>query len=147
MRNNERKKQHENSMKKLLAVLMAATMMIAFGACGGSESGTDGSADEGPRVLKMSHHIAETDSSAILAEKFAELVNEKSGGKLKIEIYGNGQLYGQADALEALKMGSLDLAMSDTSLYSIMIRVAAFSTCLMFSSQENRQSMLLRTKK
>jgi len=115
-------------MKKIfslaLCIIMVASLLAGCGskkeeapAAGGSAS-TEQAAEVETRVLKLSHHCTEGDSNDILFNKFAELVKEKTNGEIEIEIYANGQLFGQKEALEALKLGTLDLGMSDTSLWA-----------------------------
>ena len=43
------------------------------------------------------------------AQKFAELVNQKSGGKMKVTVYPGGSLGGDVQTLSALQGGTLDL--------------------------------------
>lgn len=107
--------------KRLFRILSGALCVLAMSAslagCGQSGQSPSGDSTE-TRVLKLSHHCTEGDSNDILFNKFAELVKEKTNGEIEIDIYANGQLYGQKDALEALKLGTLDLAMSDTALWA-----------------------------
>ena len=111
------------NLSRVLSGAMCALMLASvLAGCGqkspaGSASGSAGGAVE-TRVLKLAHHVPEGDSNDILFNKFAELVKEKTNGEIEIDIYPNGQLYGQKDGLEALKLGTLDLAMSDTSLWA-----------------------------
>ena len=110
-----------------LSVVVMASVLAGCGSKPAASSGSSSSSSseststEAPvetRVLKLSHHCTEGDSNDILFNKFAELVKEKTNGEIEIDIYANGQLYGQKDALEALKLGTLDLAMSDTALWA-----------------------------
>ncbi|HHY47558.1 MAG TPA: TRAP transporter substrate-binding protein [Firmicutes bacterium] len=50
------------------------------------------------------------------ASKFNELLQAKTGGRAKIEIYPSGQLGTQKDTAEAVAMGALDFAMTMTSI-------------------------------
>lgn len=101
----------KKTLLRILCTVMCVIMLMPM------VVGTAFAADE-PRVLTLSHHCTEDDSNNILFTKFAELVEEKTNGEIKIEIYANGQLYGQAEALEALQLGTLDLGMSDTALWA-----------------------------
>ncbi|WP_294151617.1 TRAP transporter substrate-binding protein [uncultured Clostridium sp.] len=127
-------------MKKFTGIVLAAAMAVSLTACGGS-TGTSGGAktteqdkektetsQTGSEVtpvdgveeltLTLSHHCSEDDSNHVYAEAFADAVNQLSGGKMKVDIYANGQLFGQADALSALSQGTLDIALSDTALFA-----------------------------
>ena len=119
----------KKKLSRILSLAMCAAVILTLAACGGSggsgDSGTSGSGDSGSgdgqvqsRTLKLSHHCTEGDSNDILFNKFAELVEQKTNGEIVIDIYANGQLYGQKEALEALKLGTLDLGMSDTALWA-----------------------------
>lgn len=68
------------------------------------------------KSLTMSTHCSETDSNYLYALAFQKAVDTLSGGQMKVEVYGNGQLFGQNDALQALQHGTLDIANSDTAL-------------------------------
>ena len=50
-------------------------------------------------VLQFGTTVNEQDSFQVAAEKFAELVNERTDGAYVIEIYPNGTLGGEADRL------------------------------------------------
>lgn len=60
-------------------------------------------------VFQFGTTVNEQDSFQVAAEKFAELVAERTNGEYKIEIYPNGQLGGEADMLESMSMGMLDM--------------------------------------
>ena len=60
-------------------------------------------------TLQFGTTVNEQDSFQVAAEKFAELVNERTNGEYVIEIYPNGTLGGEADMLESMSMGMLDM--------------------------------------
>lgn len=60
-------------------------------------------------VLQLGTTVNEQDSFQVAAEKFAELVEERTGGEYKIEIYPNGTLGGESDMLDSMSMGMLDM--------------------------------------
>ncbi|MBR2572671.1 MAG: TRAP transporter substrate-binding protein [Clostridia bacterium] len=60
-------------------------------------------------VLQFGTTVNEQDSFQVAAEKFAELVEERTNGEYKIEIYPNGTLGGEADMLDSMSMGLLDM--------------------------------------
>lgn len=68
------------------------------------------------KTLTLSSHCTEMDSNYVYATAFKNSVEKLSDGKMKVTVYGNGQLFGQADALQATQQGTLDIANSDTSL-------------------------------
>ena len=86
-------------MKKALCIMAtAAVLTTAAASMAGAET-----------VLQLGTTVNEQDSFQVAAEKFAELVEEKTGGEYKIEIYPNGTLGGESDMLDSMSMGMLDM--------------------------------------
>ena len=50
------------------------------------------------------------------AKRFAELVEQKSGGKIKVRLFGGGQLGGDLQTVSALQGGTLDLSVLNAGL-------------------------------
>lgn len=106
-------------MKKFFALLMSLAMVLSLAACGGGEateeggSGGDGGNGE-TKVLRLSTHLSIDHSTMQMAQKFKELLVEKSGGSLDVEFYTDGQLGGQTENCESLKAGTLDMTIIDT---------------------------------
>ncbi len=82
----------------LLSMAMCATLLAG---CGGSTSG-DG---QDTYTLKMHLSIGETDPVYESAVLFAQTVNEKSNGAIKVELYPSSSLGNTADCLEGLGLG------------------------------------------
>ena len=62
-------------------------------------------------VLKLSEVHAEGYPTAMADHEFARLVEEKTEGRIKVEVYTGGTLYGgEPDAIEALQLGDLAFA-------------------------------------
>ena len=86
-------------MKKSVRLLtLAAALTMGLTAAASAET-----------VLQLGTTVNEQDSFQVAAEKFAELVGEKTGGEYKIEIYPNGTLGGESDMLDSMSMGMLDM--------------------------------------
>ena len=84
-------------MKKLMT-LLALALCLCVSTCAVAET-----------VLQLGTTVNEQDSFQIAAEKFAELVYERTNGEYKIEIYPNGTLGGESDMLDSMSMGMLDM--------------------------------------
>ena len=86
-------------MKKLSKVFaLALALALCLTAAASAET-----------VFQLGTTVNEQDSFQVAAEKFAELVEERTGGEYKIEIYPNGTLGGEADMLDSMSMGMLDM--------------------------------------
>ncbi len=60
-------------------------------------------------TLQLGTTVNEQDSFQVAAEKFAELVAERTNGEYKIEIYPNGTLGDESTMLDSMTMGMLDM--------------------------------------
>ncbi len=74
-------------------------------------------AQAAPIKLKFSHVVAENTPKGQMAIKFKELVAERLKGKVEVEIFPNGQLFGDNKVLEALLLGDVQLASPSLSKF------------------------------
>lgn len=99
--------------RKLVAALAVCAMAVSLTACGGGGDDTqkDAKVDATGEtvVMKLATTVNEQDSFQLAAEKFKELVEEKTEGAYKIEIYSDGKLGDEATLLESMSAGELDL--------------------------------------
>jgi C4-dicarboxylate-binding protein DctP len=64
---------------------------------------------QSPIVIKFSHVVAPDTPKGKGAQRFKELVEERSKGAIKVEVYPNSQLYKDKEELEALQLGSVQM--------------------------------------
>ncbi len=84
-------------MKKLVSLILVLVVVLAF--AGSASAAT---------VLKLAEVHAEGYPTALADHEFARLVEEKTEGRIKVEVYTGGVLYpGEPDAIEALQLGDL----------------------------------------
>jgi C4-dicarboxylate-binding protein DctP len=62
-----------------------------------------------PIVIKFSHVVAPNTPKGEAAEHFKKLAEERTKGKVKVEVYPNSQLYKDGEELEALQLGSVQM--------------------------------------
>lgn len=60
-------------------------------------------------VIKFSHVVAPDTPKGKAAEKFKELAEARTQGKVKVEVYPNSQLYKDKEELEALQLGAVQM--------------------------------------
>ncbi|HOS69842.1 MAG TPA: TRAP transporter substrate-binding protein [Bacillota bacterium] len=107
-------------MKKLyrfMLIALSIIMVFSLTACGekaapaaeapaGEAPAASGSAE--PTVLKLGMTINEQDSFYVCAQKFAELVKERTNNAYNIELFPNSALGDERTMLESMQMGTLD---------------------------------------
>jgi C4-dicarboxylate-binding protein DctP len=64
---------------------------------------------QGPIVIKFSHVVAPDTPKGKGALRFKELAEQRTGGKVKVEVYPNSQLYKDKEEMEALQLGSVQM--------------------------------------
>jgi len=78
---------------------------------------------QSPIILKFSHVVASDTPKGKAAEKFKELAEKYTDGKVKVEIYPNSTLYKDKEELEALQLGAVQmLAPSNSKFGPIGVR-------------------------
>ncbi len=62
-----------------------------------------------PIVIKFSHVVAPNTPKGKAADYFKTLVEERTGGRVKVEVYPNSQLYKDREEMEALQLGAVQM--------------------------------------
>lgn len=64
---------------------------------------------QAPIVIKFSHVVAPDTPKGNGAQRFKELAEQRSGGRVKVDVYPNSQLYKDKEEMEALQLGSVQM--------------------------------------
>ena len=71
----------------------------------------------GATTVKFSHVVAKDTPKGKAADRFAELVNQKSGGKIQVQVFANSELYKDAEELEALQTNAIQFIAPGTDKF------------------------------
>jgi len=82
-----------------LKVLLAAALTLVFAT----------STLAAPIVIKFSHVVAVNTPKGQAAEYFKKLAEERTKGRVKVEVYPNSQLYKDKEEMEALQLGAVQM--------------------------------------
>jgi C4-dicarboxylate-binding protein DctP len=94
-------------MRKLI---LAAASVAALAVAGPASA-------QSPIVIKFSHVVATNTPKGLAAEKFKELAEKYTDGKVKVEVYPNSQLYKDKEELEALQLGAVQMLAPSNSKF------------------------------
>lgn len=86
-------------MKYVGRVLVGLAVAVCV-SCGGHQR---------TKVLKLGHALDINHPVHLGIVRMAELIEEKSGGRMRVDIYPSGQLGGERELLELLQIGSLTM--------------------------------------
>jgi C4-dicarboxylate-binding protein DctP len=92
--------------KLILAVASIAALAVAGPASAQS-----------PIVIKFSHVVASDTPKGKAADKFKELAEKYTNGKVKVEVYPNSTLYKDKEELEALQLGAVQMLAPSNSKF------------------------------
>jgi len=87
-------------MKSRFLLVVAACALLAFGGSALAQQ---------PIVIKFSHVVALDTPKGKAAEYFKKLAEERTKGRVKVEVYPNSQLYKDGEEMEALQLGSVQM--------------------------------------
>lgn len=104
-------------MKKVLALVLAVVLALGLVACGAASSTAStatstASSTAAPAGESYTFRYAENQPedypTTQAAYKFAEIVKEKSGGRITIEVYAGAQLGDEKSIIEQIQLGTID---------------------------------------
>src|SRR5450631_1919488 len=64
---------------------------------------------QAPIIIKFSHVVAPDTPKGKGAQRFKELAEQRTNGRVKVELYPNSQLYKDKEEMEALQLGSVQM--------------------------------------
>ena len=94
-------------MKPLLRGIMIAGLLALAAGAGAQQ----------PIVIKFSHVVARDTPKGMAAERFKQLAEERTGGRVKVEVYPNSQLFKDGEEMEALQLGAVQMLAPSTSKF------------------------------
>lgn len=98
---------------------------------------------EATYTLKAGHSQAADHPFHDTLVYFADLVKEKTGGAVVVEIYPNSQLGDEATMMESMSMGTLDILMANGANTAAYIPELSFlGTCYLFHDAEHMARMV-----
>ena len=98
-------------MKKIAAIMVAlglAAVSVAGCSKSGAGSSTEATADN-PLVLTLAHGLSEVHTVHIAMLEFAQQVEEETNGRIKVQIFPNGQLGSENENMEQLMAGVISM--------------------------------------
>jgi C4-dicarboxylate-binding protein DctP len=102
---------NENAGGNMRKLILAAASAAALGLVGPA------SAADSPIILKFSHVVASDTPKGKAADKFKELAEKYTNGKVKVEVYPNSTLYKDKEELEALQLGAVQMLAPSNSKF------------------------------
>lgn len=120
-------------MKKVLSLVLCLVLVFSFmTGCSQNNSSSESESEKATEdqsvaesepvsdtiTLKLGHKAPVENDLHLISLKFKELVEDKTDGRINIEIYPQGQLGNDRDLIEAMQFGTVDMSVNITAVYS-----------------------------
>lgn len=132
--------------KKLLALLLAVLTIAScvLTGCGDNNATNDvPSADDEVITIKLAGTVSEDHPITKAEHKFAELLEEKSGGTMKVDVFPNGQMGSNREIYESMQNGSIQMAEAGAVILANFTDKFKFAQLpFLFNSPESFQAFL-----
>ena len=126
-------------MKKLFTLLVIT--LITLSACGRPSTNTSTSSsgeEQDQYTINLAYLVSEEQSTHLAAKTFKEKLEEESDGRLKVELFPNGQLYpSDREAIEAVQLGNIEMTIPAVApLASFNKKFMVFDLPFLFNDHE-----------
>lgn len=126
-------------MKKFIS--LSLLLLLILSGCQNSTEKMNGSEQ---KTIRLAHTGSDTHQYNIASQKFKELVEEKSDGKMKVNVYGNGSLGNEDELVDQTMTGTIQMTTvaADSSLSNTMPEMNLFGIPYLFDSKKDVYSKL-----
>lgn len=127
---------------------LAGATLLGTAACGGarSEGGGGGGGSEGKSFnIKLAHVTTAETPKGMASERFKQEVEERSEGRITVEVFPNSTLYGDEDELQALQSGGVQMiAPASAKLTDIAPQLFVLDLPFLFDSVDEVPEVISR---
>jgi len=102
--------------KSTVGMCMAVLMMFLMVACSGSSNVVNKTQDGKTKYnFTIALDSPEDTVTYLFADKFKQLLQKKSGGRMKVQVFSNGQMGGDVEIIESVQAGDIDFGVQNTA--------------------------------
>ena len=100
-----------------IRAILLGFLLVALAACGGSEGAGGSASTPTLHVIKFPHVVAPATPKGQMAQRFKELAEERFPGRVRVEVYPSAQLMEDAESIEALAFGEVQMIAVSLSVF------------------------------
>lgn len=121
-------------MKKIISISFVFILILS--GCQNSTEKVNGSEK---KTIRLAHTGSDTHQYNIASQKFKKLVEEKSDGKMKVNVYGDGSLGNEDELVDQTMTGTIQMTTvaADSSLSNTMPEMNLFGIPYLFDSKKD----------
>lgn len=126
-------------MKNYMKFIVMCIVLMVITACGSNSNNGNNKNGGEDITLKLAHTGSEAHQYHLAAEKFKELVEEKTDGSVVIDIHPNATLGSEADVVEQIMDGSVEMTTlaPDSSYANTVPEMNVFGLPYLFRDAEH----------
>ncbi|MDG0823208.1 MAG: DctP family TRAP transporter solute-binding subunit [Staphylococcus equorum] len=126
-------------MKRFISFSLLIVLILS-----GCQSGEDKTKDEEVKTIRLAHTGSDTHQYNVASQKFKELVEKKSQGELKVNVYGDGSLGNEDELVDQTMTGSIQMTTvaADSSLSNTIPEMNLFGIPYLFENKQDVYSKL-----
>ncbi|PWU69496.1 TRAP transporter substrate-binding protein [Gracilibacillus dipsosauri] len=126
-----------------IVMVSAITLLASCSNSSDNKEGSSGDSSGETITLKLAENQPEDYPTTVGDKEFARLVEEKTDGRYKIDVYAGGQLGDEVSVIEQVQLGSIDLArVNATPLTQFNDKIGVLSMPFLFESEEEKWEKL-----
>lgn len=136
-------------MKKIVSLIMLVVLTISLLAgCGGNQSAGGDEGEQETYTWRFAHEEMDGDVQDLYVKKFKEIIEQKSEGRINIEIYPVGQIGDATQQAELLQNGGIEFAIvSPGNTGTIVPENQLFSLHFLFTDDMDKNAEIFKTSK
>ncbi len=121
--------------------VVAAFLLAGCRGPGGADAGSP--ADARTWEVRFSHVLSTNSEFHLMAERFRELMLERTDGRFRVVIYPSGQLGGERVAFEQIQVGAVHMAITGTPVLSGWLpETQVFDLPFLFETRDHGLSVM-----
>ncbi|MCZ2498972.1 DctP family TRAP transporter solute-binding subunit [Xylophilus sp. Kf1] len=122
-------------MKRMFIKTLLATAALAL-------AGTVGAQDIKPRTIKFAFLNQTGHPQAQGAQKFADLMAQKSGGKIQVKLFAGGVLGGDLQTVSALQGGTVEMTVLNAGILNAQVKeFGAYDLPFLFNNPQEADAV------
>ncbi|MFD1415677.1 TRAP transporter substrate-binding protein DctP [Oceanobacillus jeddahense] len=98
--------------KRFYLFVFTVVISVVLASCSNDRIRSEASTDGEEITLKFAHEEGQGDVQDLYANKFKEVIEEKTNGRIKVDVYTGGTLGTSIDILHSLQTGAIELAIT-----------------------------------
>jgi tripartite ATP-independent transporter DctP family solute receptor len=143
------------TMKRIIALVLSMLLVLSLATgcapkaeTGGEANATPTAAEEQTYTWRFAHEEIDGSVQDVYVKKFKEIIEQKSNGKVKIEVYPVGQIGDATQQCELLQNGGIEFGIvSPGNTGTIVPENQLFSLHFLFTDDMDKNAEIFKTSK